>query len=111
MHDSTGIKRQNKSSIRQLLLSGRSYSKQQISLLTGLSVASCNTYLNEMEKTGEVIGQKQKLHDVGRNSVVYTLNEDYESIIGIYFEYIGGIKSITTGSLFPHRENSVPSSQ
>lgn len=101
MHDSTGIKRQNKSSIRQLLLSGRSYSKQQISLLTGLSVASCNTYLNEMEKTGEVIGQKQKLHDVGRNSVVYTLNEDYESIIGIYFEYIGGIKSITTAAFSP----------
>lgn len=101
MKDSTSIKRENKMQIRKLLICGKSYTKQQISLQTGLSVASCNTYLNEMETTGEVIGEKQKLHDVGRNAVVYKLNEDFESILCIYFELIQGIKSITTAVLSP----------
>lgn len=101
MNNSAEIKKQNKSLIRKLLMEGQSYSKQQISLQTGLSVASCNTYLNEMEQSGEVVGEKQKLHEVGRNSVVYKLNEDYESFICIYFELIQGIKSITTIVLSP----------
>lgn len=109
MKDSAAIKRENKAQIHRLLLSGEAYTKQQIALQTGLSVASCNTYLNEMENSGQVIGEKQKLHDVGRNAAVYKLNEAYESILCIYFELIQGIKSITTAVLSPtgrllHRE-------
>lgn len=96
MKDAADIKRENKAQIQKLLRSGKSYTKQQISLQTGLSVASCNTYLNEMEKAGEVIGEKKKLHEVGRNAMVYKLNESYESILCIYFELIQGVKSITT---------------
>lgn len=101
MKDSAGIKKENKAQIRKLLISGKSYTKQQIAMQTGLSVASCNTYLNEMETAGEVTGEKQKLHDVGRNSVVYKLNEDFESILCIYFELICGIKSIKTAVFSP----------
>lgn len=101
MKDSASIKRQNKTQIWKLLISGKSYTKQQIAVQTGLSVASCNTYLNEMEITGEVIGEKQKLHDVGRNAVVYKLNEDFESILCIYFELIQGVKSIQTAVFSP----------
>lgn len=101
MKDSAGIKRENKAQIRKLLMSGKPYTKQQIARQTGLSVASCNTYLNEMETSGEVIGEKQKLHDVGRNSVVYKLNEDFESILCIRFELIGGVKSLLTFVLSP----------
>lgn len=101
MKDSASIKRENKMQIRKLLVCGKSYTKQQIALQTGLSVASCNTYLNEMETIGEVIGEKQKLHDVGRNAVVYKLNEDFESVLCIYFELIQGIKSITTAVFSP----------
>ena len=101
MKDSAGIKRENKAQIRKLLARGKSYTKQQIALQTGLSVASCNTYLNEMETSGEVIGEKQKLHDVGRNAVIYKLNENFESILCIHFELIRGIKSITTSVLSP----------
>lgn len=101
MNDSAGIKKQNKFSIYKQLIDGKSYSKQQIALQTGLSVASCNTYLNEMEAAGEVIGEKKKLRDVGRTSVVYKLNEDFESILCLYFELIQGVKSITTAVLSP----------
>lgn len=101
MKDSVDVKRENKSQIRKLLISGDSYTKQQVALQTGLSVASCNTYLNEMAITGEVLGEKQKLHDVGRNAVVYRLNEDFESILCSYFEFIRGVKSITTAVFSP----------
>lgn len=101
MKDSASIKRENKAQIHKLLINGNFYTKQQIAMHTGLSVASCNTYLNEMEITGEVIGEKQKLHDVGRNSMVYRLNENFESILCIFFELIQGIKSITTTVLSP----------
>lgn len=96
MKDSADIKRANKARIRKLLLSGKSYTKQQIAQQTGLSVASCNTYLNEMEATGEVMGEKQKLHDVGRRSILYELNDGYESILCISFALLQGVKSITT---------------
>lgn len=94
MKDSVSIKKENKEEIRKLLLSGKSYTKQQIAWQTGLSVASCNTYLNEMETIGEVIGDKKKLHEVGRKAVFYKLNENFESIFCIYFELIKGIKTI-----------------
>ena len=96
MQDSAGIKRHNKSFIRKVLLQGQPYSKQQIARQTGLSVASCNTYLNEMEETGEVVGEKRKSHEVGRSSVFYRLNEEYESFVCVYFELIQGVKSMTT---------------
>lgn len=101
MKDSAALKRENKIQIRRLLRSGKSYTKQQIALQTGLSVASCNTYLNEMETTGEVTGEKQKLHEVGRNAMVYTLNEDFESILCLYFALIQGVKSVTAAVLSP----------
>ena len=80
MKDSADIKWANKSLIRVLLRSGSAYTKQQIALQTGLSVASCNTYLNEMEAAGEVLGESRRLHDMGRSSVLYKLNERYESM-------------------------------
>ena len=101
MKDSADIKRANKARIRNLLRNGKSYTKQQIALQTGLSVASCNTYLNEMEATGEVLGESQRIHDVGRSAAFYQLNEDFESILCVSFALLQGIKSITTLVLSP----------
>lgn len=101
MENSASIKRQNKNHIRKLLVSGKAYTKQQIAKMSGLSVASCNTYLNEMENNKEVLGERQRLHDVGRSSVVYKINEDFESIVCVYFELIQGIKSITATVMSP----------
>lgn len=101
MRDSADIKRANKTRIRHLLRSGTSCTKQQIALQTGLSVASCNTYLNEMEASGEVLGERQQLHDVGRSTAVYTLNENFESILCVSFALLQGVKSITIMVLSP----------
>lgn len=101
MKDSADIKKQNKAKIRSLLVSGKAYTKQQIAQLSGLSVASCNTYLNEMEERGEVLGEKLPSHEVGRSPVRYQINEDFESIACVYFELIQGVKSIITAVLSP----------
>lgn len=101
MQDSAGIKRQNKSLIRSLLAAGQGYTKQQIAVQTGLSVASCNTYLNEMEQSGEVLGEKQKLRSVGRTAAVYRLNEEYESFVCLSFALEQGERSLTIQVLSP----------
>ena len=85
MKDSADIRKVNKNKI---LWQGGQYAKQQISLKTGLSVATCNTLLNTMEEAGEVIGEKKQLQDVGRESVCYQINEAYESFLCVYFELI-----------------------
>lgn len=101
MKDSAAIKKENKTLIRRLLVSGESFTKQQIALQTGLSVASCNTYLNEMEAAGEVIGEKQRHRDVGRAALAYRLNEDFESILCVYFELIRQTKSLSAAVFSP----------
>ena len=101
MKDSAAIKRANKARIRALLRTGASCTKQQIAQRTGLSVASCNTYLNEMETDGEVLGRKHERHEVGRNAAFYTLNEEYESILCLFFSLLQGVRSVTTLVLSP----------
>lgn len=88
MKDSADIRKLNKNKIRKILWGGGQYTKQQISVNTGLSVATCNTLLNEMELEKEVIGEKKRLCDVGRESVCYQINEEYETILCISFEKI-----------------------
>lgn len=101
MKDSAEIKQQNKSRIRTLLAQGGAYSKQQIAAKTGLSVASCNTYLNEMEQAGEVLGEKQQLHAVGRTAAVYRMNEEYESFVCLSFELAEEKRQLTIQVLSP----------
>lgn len=95
------VRRRNLNLIRHLMRDGHRYTKQQIASATGLSVASCNTFLNEMERAGEVLGEKEPTHGVGRSSIVYRINEDHETILCVYFELIRGIKSITCAALSP----------
>lgn len=90
MKDSADIRKINKYKIKKILWNGGKYTKQQISVQTGLSIATCNTLLNDMEQSKEVIGEKKRLQDVGRESVCYQINEEYESFLCIYFELING---------------------
>lgn len=52
MTTSSDIRKANKKRIYKLMLNRKSYTKQQISAMTGLSVATCNTLLNDMESNG-----------------------------------------------------------
>lgn len=95
MKDISDIKRLNRNKVRRILWNGGSYTKQNLASETGLSVATCNTILNEMESSGEVTGEKTRLQEVGRSTVVYQINEAYESILCMDFKMIKGIKSLS----------------
>lgn len=88
MKDSADIKKMNKDKIRRILWKGGQYTKQGIATKTGLSVATCNTLLNEMNKDGEVIGVKHRLQEVGRSTVFYEIDESFESILCVSFEVV-----------------------
>lgn len=86
MIDSTDVRKINLSLIRKVLWEGGKHTKQTIARDTGLSVATCNTLLNELDHAGEITGSKAQLNGIGRSTMIYTLNEDYESILCISFD-------------------------
>ena len=95
MKDSADIRKLNKYKIKKILWKGGDYTKQQISVNTGLSIATCNTLLNEMEEANEVIGKKKRLQDVGRESVCYQINENFETVLCVHFDLANGEKNLT----------------
>ena len=101
MSDNAGVKKQNLNQVRRILWQGGQYTKLDISRVTGLSVATCNTLLNELEKAGEVVGQSQRTRDVGRSSIVYRYNEEAECFLGVSYQLIGGVKSVRVAAISP----------
>lgn len=96
MKSSAEIRKENKKKIYKYMLNGEHYTKQQISVATGLSVATCNTLLNDMELQGIVTGEKKLLQEVGRSSVLYKVNDNHESYLVIHFYVDQGDKIVET---------------
>ena len=88
MSSSADIRKENKKAIYRVMLDGQLHTKQQISVSTGLSVATCNTLLNDMTQQGLVCAGSKHFGDVGRSSVLYQINDDYESYLAIHFYMI-----------------------
>lgn len=101
LNDTTTIRKQNKCAIMKVMRSGGEYTKQQLASETRLSVATCNTLLNVLAEERRVIGDKRQINDVGRNTTVYHINDDFESILCICFELLGGIRKIFTKIIAP----------
>lgn len=101
MLDSADVRKLNRDKIRRVMWQEGEYTKQNIAARTGLSVATCNTLLNEMERSGEVIGEKRRLNNVGRSTIVYHMNEEYESILCIHFDALYGRKYLCRMILSP----------
>lgn len=88
MSNSADIRKENKRTIYRVMLDGQTHTKQQLSVSTGLSVATCNTLLNDMAQQGLVCAGSKQFGDVGRSSVLYHINNDYESYLAIHFYMI-----------------------
>lgn len=101
MPDNAGVRKQNLNQVRRVLWQGGQYTKLDVSRATGLSAATCNTLLNELEKAGEVVGQSQRTRDVGRSSIVYHYNEEAECFLGVSYQLIGGVKSVRVAVISP----------
>lgn len=101
MPDNAGVRKQNLNQVRRVFWQGGRYTKLDVSRATGLSAATCNALLNELEKAGEVIGQSQHTRDVGRSSIVYHCNEEAECFLGVSCQLIGGVKSVRAAVISP----------
>lgn len=113
MSNTADVRKQNKDRIRNYMREGGFYTKQSLAALTGLSVATCNTLLNEMSSAGEVTGEKKRLNQVGPGTMVYQLNEVYENRLCAYIEYQDGKPVVVsclvtqTGNILERRSLSV----
>ena len=82
MITSSDIRKDNKKKIYKMMLNRESYTKNQISAMTGLSVATCNTLLNDMESNGVLsIGDEKELRGMGRGSSLYFIDDEHEYYI------------------------------
>lgn len=88
MLDSSDVRKINMNRIRTVLWKGGEFTKLSVAQETGLSVATCNTLLNELASTGEILGEKRQLNGVGRYSIVYHINEEFESMLCVRFELV-----------------------
>lgn len=109
MKDSADIRKVNLYKIRLRLWSGEWKTKQQVAAETGLSVATCNTLLNELAATGEAISEKTRIHETGPGALRYRINGDFESILCAWFDRCGDqdvltVKVLATTGTIKHQE-------
>ncbi len=90
------LRAENKKRILKELSTCESATKNDLACATGLSVATCNTLLNEMAITGEVraCGQKS-MHAIGRPSARYTFNPDFTLVCCVFVEFDGSVTTLT----------------
>ena len=81
MSDTSDVRRRNANAIRRLLWAGGCITKQEAARILGLSVATCNTLLNEMAASGEVVAEPVRASAVGRSSQGFRANEDYATVV------------------------------
>ena len=94
MNNSTDIRKENKKKIYHFMLDRQSRTKQQVAVGTGLSIATCNTLLNDMVAQG-IISTGTKLQgEVGRSAILYQVNDDHECYLAIQFYVVQKTKWI-----------------
>jgi predicted NBD/HSP70 family sugar kinase len=86
------VKRYNVEIVKNALKALPGGTKTTIARITGLSVATCNTILNELASTGEILEVTNEYSSVGRPAQVYRFNENYSYICCIYMSYENSVK-------------------
>ena len=81
------VKRYNVEIVKNALKALPGGTKTTIARITGLSVATCNTILNELDATGEILEVINEYSNVGRPAKLYQFNENYSYICCIYISY------------------------
>ncbi len=89
MATTSAVRRENLAQIRRLLWRGVPLSKKDIASQLGLSVATCNTLLNEMAAAGEVVCEPRRTGNAGRGGFSYRAAEDYATIVAAYIDLPG----------------------
>jgi len=96
MENSAEIRKLNKRKIYQYMMDGKAYTKQQVARGTGLSVATCNTLLNDLAAQGIVSDGQKHSGEVGRSSVLYQIRDDHEHDLAVHFYMLQGRRFVET---------------
>lgn len=83
MKSAAEIRIENKKKIYHFMIDGRQYTKQQVASGTDLSIATCNTLLNQLKLQGILESVEKTVTEVGRNSALYRIADGHESYLGI----------------------------
>ncbi|MDO4323604.1 MAG: ROK family protein [Lachnospiraceae bacterium] len=79
------VKNHNVLLVKNTLRSMENGTKNSVARLTGLSIATCNTILNELEQSHEIIPVEASVSTtVGRPPKSYRFNQDYSYICCVY---------------------------
>lgn len=89
------VKRYNVEIVKNALKALTGGTKTTIARITGLSVATCNTILNELAATGEILEIISEYSSIGRPAQFYRFNENYSYICCIYMTYENRNKIVT----------------
>lgn len=74
------VKKFNVNLVRKALKTIPQGTKNTVAHMTGLSIATCNTILNELAKSGEIFEVKSEAPVVGRPPKSYRYNENFSNI-------------------------------
>lgn len=88
------VKSHNISQVVSAISSLKFATKNTIAEITGLSIATCNTILNELSEKKIILLYDSETPTAGRPAKVYKFNEHYSHILCIYPTYERGIKRI-----------------
>ena len=93
--NTTQVKRYNVAIVKNALKALSGGTKTTIARITGLSIATCNTILNELEVTGEILEVTNECSNLGRPAKLYRFNNNYSYICCIYIRYENMQKILT----------------
>lgn len=79
-HNTMRVKKMNQELVRQALKSMKQGTKSMVAQMTGLSVATCGSILNEMLETGELLELDREESSGGRPARLYQYNVNYAYI-------------------------------
>lgn len=102
------------SALRRVLWEGAAHTKRELSDLTGLSLATVNAALNDMDRTGEVISAGARHGSAGRTARLYRANEAFSPILAAHVDVECGERVLVrtvlsvTGGLIDRDEVRLP---
>lgn len=88
------VKNHNVTQIKKALRAISGGTKNTIAGLTGLSIATCNTILNELEESGEILAAEGAAAGIGRPAKMYRFNEKYAFICCVFPTMESGVRRL-----------------
>lgn len=87
------LKQLNMECIRKAIQAEGSCTKASLSRLTGLSLATCNNFLNEMQESGELVIEQIESQG-GRPACQYVYNKDYRHVLCVYLKVVDDVRNV-----------------